>query len=73
MPAITSPMRSWPLSFRYRFRPAWASSEPIVSVTGRKPQPLVLSVRRRTVAMVLLIGWVARRCTQPRKGLGGEV
>ena len=70
---MTSPMSSWPLSFRRFFSADRVSLKTMVSVARREPQPLVLSVRNRTVAKVLSIGLVVRRWTHPRIELGGEV
>jgi hypothetical protein len=56
--------RADPFSRRQCF---WASSpslKTIVSVAIREPHPLVLWVRRRTVAKVDSIGLVVRRCDQ---------
>ena len=58
---MTSPMSSWPLSFRHFFSADRVSLKTIVSVATREPQPLVLSVRNCTVAKVLAIGLVVRR------------
>ena len=51
-----------------RRRPAdLASLKTIAGAVRRDGQPLVVSVRRRTVAKVLSRGWVGRTCFQQRQ------
>lgn len=57
-PAMTRPRSSEPLRRRQPLEAARANCQTIVKVAMRDPQPLVRSVRRRTVAKVLSIGLV---------------
>lgn len=61
MPAMTSAMSLLALSRRKRFWAFCASSNTLVSVATRVPQPLLLQARRRMVANRLSIGLVVRR------------
>lgn len=65
---MTLPSNSAPLRRRQPFCAARASCQTIVNVALRDPQPLVRSVRNRTVAKVLSMGLVVRRCCQCAAG-----
>src|SRR3954453_17876145 len=61
-PSISWPRRSEPSRQRQRRSADLASLKTIASAVCRDRQPLVLSVRSRTVAKVLSMGFVVRTC-----------
>src|SRR4051794_15844648 len=67
-PAITCASRSVPSSRRQWRSAPLASLKTIASVVSRDRQPFVLSVRSRTVAKVLSIGFVVLTCFQCSAG-----
>src|SRR4051794_24037714 len=67
-PSISWPRRSEPSRQRQRRSADLASLKTIASAVWRDRQPLVLSVRSRTVAKVLSMGFVVRTCFQCSAG-----
>jgi len=61
-------MRAAPLRDRPPLLADSASLNTMVRQARRLPQPLVLSVRNRTMAKVLSIGLVVHRCSQCSAG-----
>ena len=65
---MTSGSNALPLRARHEFWALWASLNTIARQATLDPNPLVLPVRRRTVAKVLSIGLVVRMWLQCSAG-----